>query len=268
MSRTIAGALSGLVAGATAWMKPYRRAMTRALVAERLTQRMSMPTAGGPLHFETPSARSLHDPWSLYDDEPETIRWLDSLPADAVLWDIGANIGVFALYAARARGLRVFAFEPSASSYAVLTRNIEINDLSDRINAYCLAFSGDTRLDHLNMAHTEAGHSMHAFGESRTVAGGLAPIFRQATPGFTIDRFRDLFEPTPPAHIKLDVDGLESAILGGGRETLARHTETVMVEIAGDAGPGIRDVLTNLGFTEDTEFADALTRRNALFRRH
>lgn len=268
MSRTIAGGLSKLVAGATAWMKPYRRAMTRALIAERLTQRMSMPTAGGPLHFETPSARSLHDPWSLYENEPGTIRWLDSLPTGAVLWDIGANIGVYALYAARARGLRVLAFEPSASSYAVLTRNIEVNDLSDCINAYCLAFAANTRLDHLNMAHTEAGHSMHAFGESRTVEGALVPIFRQATPGFTIDRFCDVFEPPPPAHIKLDVDGLESAILGGGRETLARHTETVLVEIEGDAGPGIRPVLTGLGFTEDTGFAHAGTRRNALFRRH
>jgi FkbM family methyltransferase len=268
MSRTIAGALSGVVACATAWMKPYRRAMTRALVAERLMQRVSMPTASGPLHFETPSARSLHDPWSLYDNEPETIRWLDSLPAGAVLWDIGANIGVYALYAARARGLRVLAFEPSASSYAVLTRNIEINGLSDCVNAYCLAFAGDTRLDHLNMAHTEAGHSMHAFGETRTVEGALVPIFRQATPGFTIDRFSDLFEPAPPTHIKLDVDGLESAILGGGSETLARHTETVLVEIAGEAGPGIRDVLISLGFSEDIEFAASGTSRNALFRRH
>lgn len=267
MSRTIAGALSGLVAGATAWMKPYRRAMTRALVAERLAQRVSIPTVGGLLHFETPSARSLHDPWSLYDNEPETIRWLDSLPAGAVLWDIGANIGVYALYAARARGLRVLAFEPSASSYAVLTRNIEVNGLSACIAAYCLALSGDNRLDYLNMAHTEAGHSMHAFGENRTVEGTFDPVFRQATAGFTIDRFCELFAPPPPAHIKLDVDGIESAILAGGRETLPRHTETVLVEIAGDSGPGIRQILTTLGFTEDIQFAIAETRRNVLFRR-
>ncbi len=113
---------------------------------------------------------------------------------------------------------------------------------------------------------------MHAFSARdcrRTVLGDFAPVFRQATPGFTIDRFNELFDPAPPAHIKLDVDGLESAILGGGRDMLMHHTETVLVEIDGDAGPGIRQVLTSLGFTEDTEFAAAGTRgRNALFRRY
>ena len=45
------------------------------------------------------------------------------MPADAVLWDIGADIGSYALYAAK-RGVRVLAFEPSAATLYALTRNI------------------------------------------------------------------------------------------------------------------------------------------------
>lgn len=268
MSRTLASALAGVVLGATAWMKPYRRAMTRALVAERLAQAVTVATAGGPIHFLTPSGRALHDPWALYENEPETIRWLDTMAPDEVLWDIGANIGVYALYAANARGLRVLAFEPSAASFAVLMRNIEINGLGGRIDAYCLAFDRATRLDYLHMAATEAGHSMHSFGTDETARGVIAPKFRQSVPGFAIDAFRELFRPPPPGHIKLDVDGNEAAVLRGAAATLATTVKTALVEIdSEEIGRDIRLALTPLGFVEDTAFAARGARRNVLFRR-
>jgi FkbM family methyltransferase len=219
------------------------------------------------MRIAAPSRRALHEPWHFYENEPETVRWIDELPGDETLWDIGANIGMYTIYAARARGMRVLAFEPSASSYAVLTRNIELNGLGDRIAAYCLAFTDENRLDYLHMAHTDAGHSLHAFGVSRSVAGDFAPVFLQATPGFAVDSFCALFDPPPPIHIKLDVDGIESAILTGAAETLRRSVKTVLVEIEGDAGPPIRAALAAAGFAEDAAFAAKGTRRNILFRR-
>jgi FkbM family methyltransferase len=267
MSKTLSRGLARLVRGATVWMKPQRRAMACALLAERLAQRVTVSTSAGPLYFAASSARSLHDPHSLYESEPETIRWLDRLPPGETLWDIGANIGVYALYAAKVRNLRVLAFEPSAASYAALVRNIEINELGDRVAAYCLAFDAQNRLDYLHMAHTEAGHSMHAFGRSANSDGAFTPAFHQAVPGFAIDQFCTLFAPPPPDHIKLDVDGIESAILAGGADTLSRRVKSVLVEVAGDAGPGIRAVLDSLGFSEDASFAAEGAIRNVLFRR-
>lgn len=44
--------------------------------------------------------------------ELETIRWIDSIPPDRVFWDIGANIGIFTLYAAVRKDIHVVAFEP------------------------------------------------------------------------------------------------------------------------------------------------------------
>ena len=267
MSRTIASALAGMVRGATGWMKPYRRAMTRALVSERLAQTVTAATAGGPIQFLAPSGRALHDPWALYENEPETIRWLDGMAPGEVLWDIGANIGVYALYAAKARGLRVLAVEPSAASFAVLMGNIELNGLGGRIDAYCLAFDRTTRLDYLHMAATAAGHSMHSFGTTETSRGMIEAKFRQAVPGFTIDGFCALFRPLPPSHIKLDVDGNEAAVLRGAEATLASSVKTALIEIDSEAlGRDIRAILKPLGFVEDTAFAALGARRNVLFR--
>jgi FkbM family methyltransferase len=268
VSRTVATALAGLANGATAWMKPYRRAMTRALLSERLIPSLSVETTAGPIKFLAPTGRSLHDPGRIYDNEPETIRWLDTLPADEVLWDIGANIGVYALYAAKARGMRVLAFEPSAASYAALARNIEVNSLAQRVDAYCLAFDAETRLDYLHMAATEAGSAMHAFGRSETWRGAFAPNHRQAVPGFAIDIFAELFHPPPPIHNKLDVDGNEPAILRGASHALSSSVRTLLVEIEDERrNRAIRELLAPIGFIEDTAFAAAGAHRNVLFRR-
>ena len=45
--------------------------------------------------------------------EPETLQWIDEFEKGSVLWDIGANIGLYSLYAAKSRQCRVIAFEPS-----------------------------------------------------------------------------------------------------------------------------------------------------------
>lgn len=269
MSKTLSRGLAGLVSGATAPLKPQRRAMTRALVAQRLTQRVTLATAGGPMVVETATPRATHGPWTFHDDEPETIRWLDELPPGDVLWDIGANIGVYALYAAIARGMKVLAFEPGAASYAALVRNIEINRLGGRIDAYCLAFDRDTRLDYLQMSDTGAGHSHHMFGAERPRRdAAAATTFRQAAASFAVDRFHALFGPPPPAHIKLDVDGIEAEIVEGAAATLAAHTRTILVEIEdAQRGRRLRDQLGALGFAEDVGFAAQGARRNVLFRR-
>ena len=39
--------------------------------------------------------------------EPETLEWIETIPQGSTFWDIGANIGLYSLYAARARGCSV-----------------------------------------------------------------------------------------------------------------------------------------------------------------
>ena len=33
--------------------------------------------------------------------EPETLEWIDSIPDGSILWDIGANVGLYTCYAAK-----------------------------------------------------------------------------------------------------------------------------------------------------------------------
>jgi FkbM family methyltransferase len=265
LSKSIARFLVGAARLATVWMKPLRASLTRARVAEYIAPVLTVETPGGPLRFFAGSARAIHDPAGMYRDEPETVRWLDSLPADAVLWDIGANVGVYALYAAKVRGLRVLAFEPSAATLAVLVRNIELNGLAERVDAYGIALSDKTGLDYLYMAHTEAGHSMHAFAQAETVAGALRPKFKQAVAGFAADDFCPVFEAMRPRFIKLDVDSIEPLILDGAKALLGT-VESLLVEVEGENGAAIEARLHAAGFVENTTYREG-ARRNRVYER-
>ena len=200
--------------------------------------RVSIATAevpGGTLKFYAPSPLLRSRARNLLHKEPDTIAWLNSLPADAVLWDVGANVGVFSIYAAAVRGCHVVAFEPSAANFFVLTRNIQLNQLSDRATAYCVALSGASGLGTLNLDSPAFGSAMSQFGcagEASRYAIGADRVTHGMV-GFTIDDFIRQYAPPFPTHIKLDVDGLEWPILQGAAATLRdARLRSLIVELS------------------------------------
>jgi 31-O-methyltransferase len=63
-------------------------------------------------------------------------------PGDVIL-DVGANIGVFSLYAAK-QGARVYAFEPMPSTFAVLELNVRLHGLETVVKARNIGLSDRT----------------------------------------------------------------------------------------------------------------------------
>jgi FkbM family methyltransferase len=166
--------------------------------------------------------------------EPDTIQWINGFRAGDVLWDIGANVGVFSLYAATRRNVQVLAFEPFAPNFAILSQNIFINGLEKRVVPYCVAFASTTELGVLNSPSREVGSSLHQFG----TPGEVSPYWNgavsnaQGVVGYTVDDFIAQFDPPFPTHIKLDVDGLEWPIVRGATKTLHdRRLRSVMAEL-------------------------------------
>ncbi|HCN84407.1 MAG TPA: hypothetical protein DIT07_12420 [Sphingobacteriaceae bacterium] len=60
---------------------------------------------------------------------------------DSIVIDIGANIGVFSLYAALSGAKKVYSFEPSKEAFQILCKNIELNNLKDVIIPFNKAVS-------------------------------------------------------------------------------------------------------------------------------
>lgn len=182
---------------------------------------------------------------SMLSKEPDTIAWINQFSEGDVFWDVGANVGVFTLYAAIKRSARVLAFEPASGNYMVLNKNIEGNGLSGRASAYCVAFNDIDLLSELNMQDTDFGASLSGFATEIDYKGDqFEPVFRQGMIGFSIDSFVEKFSPEFPNHIKIDVDGIESDILLGARQVLRDgRLKSASVELNRDLSEEIEKVV-------------------------
>src|SRR5215467_12031505 len=66
----------------------------------------TVDTRYGPLLCRAGHGRLLWRARTFFTEEPHTVAWLDRLQAADVYWDIGANVGMYAVYAAKFRGCR------------------------------------------------------------------------------------------------------------------------------------------------------------------
>jgi hypothetical protein len=94
---------------------------------------------GRRLRFATTGSSSRKRLRSLFSKEPITLAWIDTFAQGETLYDIGANVGMYTIYAAVVRKAAVYAFEPEALNYAELNKNIFLNDLHGRVLGYCAA---------------------------------------------------------------------------------------------------------------------------------
>jgi len=204
--------------------------------------------------------------------EPETLEWIERYfqPYD-VMYDIGANIGLYSLFAAKhLRGqCKVYAFEPEALNYAQLSRNIHLNGLSGIVLPCCVAVTDRLCFDtfYLNPDNFEkmtggelvSGSSLHCFGATVDYSGRcFSPFHQQGTVGVSLDNLWQVWGLEFPNHIKIDVDGLEEKIIAGGAQTLEdRRLKSVLVEVSQSKGNSgdVFERFAQAGFTQVTRFA-------------
>jgi len=86
-------------------------------------------------------------------------REYGAIGRDWTVIDVGANIGVFAVFAAEA-GVRVFAYEPMPENYELLLRNLERNDLLGQVQAFPLGVAARRERRSLFVAENNASHTM------------------------------------------------------------------------------------------------------------
>lgn len=191
---------------------------------------------------------------TLETKEPETLDWIDAqVRNDDLLFDIGGNVGVIALYAGlRHRRARVVVFEPEYANLHLLRDNIVANGLGERIQVYPIALGDRTGLSRLHVQDLTPGAALHTESEGQlaTTESGEPVVLSEGTWAMKLDDFCEQAGLWPNA-VKIDVDGGEGRVLAGAKETLSRpDLRSVLVE-AGDAGlpSHAYDLLRHAGFS-------------------
>jgi FkbM family methyltransferase len=200
---------------------------------EKLNPRCELVHEGVPVVYATPNSATKWRVDTLFSKEPVTIEWIGGFSAGEVLIDVGANVGMYSVWAAKTRGARVFAFEPEAQNYALLNRNIALNGLEGRIVAYCAGLLDRSGFSVLNLSENVIGGSCHTVGERLDFnLRPMKPAFTQGCVAATLDELVSSGTIPCPAYIKLDVDGLEHKVIAGARATIADPAvKSLLVEI-------------------------------------
>ena len=177
--------------------------------------------------------------WKSYNTkEPETLDWIDAWirPGD-VMFDVGANIGLYSLYAAlRHPTAKVIAFEPEYANLHLLRDNILENGVQERVDVYSIALGNRNGVSRLHIQDVTPGAALHTEARSPlTETRTHHPVvWREGVCTMTLDAFCEEVGVQPQA-IKLDVDGTEPEILEGAAQTLRNPSlRSVLMEMFGD----------------------------------
>ncbi len=183
------------------------------------------------LEFYCPNFLCRYRTESFSTKEPDTLEWIDLMPRGSVLWDIGANVGLYSIYAAKRSEARVIAFEPSIFNQEWLGRNIYLNGLQKRVSVVPVALSDKCGFNTFGMSNTAWGGALSTFGEKFDQYGeDLKIVFEYETVGLTLAAAYQFFSLPKPTHIKIDVDGLERFILRGAGVVLS-YPQQVLIEV-------------------------------------
>lgn len=186
--------------------------------------------------------------------EPNEFAFLDAvLHPGSTFVDVGANDGMYTLFAARRVGAQgtVLALEPSGREFERLQRNLQLNGLR---NVRSLRIAASNR-------HGEATLRVAAYGhEGHNTLGSFVyetALLREET--VTVAPLDDVVERQGLAAvgaIKMDVEGGEFAALDGARNILARDHPILLLEVNDEMlrrQGSSRDALTDLLHASDYE---------------
>jgi FkbM family methyltransferase len=169
-------------------------------------------------------------------------------PSDTV-WDVGANLGVFALAAAYRSGPggAVVCLEPDSWSFALLQRSIGRNrGRTAPVTVLPAAAAGRLGVAQLRVPERShaASHLAEAGGAGEDIVGGIRE--QHAVLTITLDWLAGHFPP--PRVLKIDVDGAEELVLQGAKELLRRHQPRILIEVFERQADAVSAELRDLGY--------------------
>lgn len=178
------------------------------------------------------------------------------VPNPDIVVDVGANIGQETIYYSD-WAKHVYSFEPCTSTYEILEKNINQNNIK-------------------NVTLSKFGLSSEATeGFLRLINGndGMAFVTNEKsskTEDIELIRFDDFpIKEGKIDFVKIDVEGLEMKVLQGMTKTIAEHSPTFQIELKdkwlarnGSSSEEIWDFFNNLGYVCMASPTKVVTREN------
>ena len=161
---------------------------------------------------------------------------------DDHVWDIGANVGLFAVVAAHTAGKNGSVVSVEADPFlATLLQRTSLHPSNHDLamSTLCCAVSDQVGLAEFLISNRGRASNSLASSGHRSQAGGTR--FTQQVLTLTLDRMLDFF--TPPQFVKIDVEGAEVMVLEGARKLLSDIRPSLYVEVGAPQSEAATQIL-------------------------
>lgn len=151
--------------------------------------------------------------------EIELLSWIEEQKyRDGIFIDVGANIGNHTIFFSKILNRETWSFEPYGVAHRALERNVEVNRLNN------------VKLFEIGLSDSESFGEMFVQNDGNI---GTAAIVNSSKSNDSVElKVGDsvLREANSISLIKIDVEGFELNVLRGIRNTIDKHSPTLLVE--------------------------------------
>jgi FkbM family methyltransferase len=196
--------------------------------------------------YVSPEASLSYWRWDVEKADPMLFRMVRELVRPgSVVWDVGANVGLFSFSAAALAGPGgfVLAIEPDVWLAHLLTRSAQRiqrhSGAAAPVAVLCAAASDANRICRLQIAERERAANYLSEAKGSSQAGGHR--YQQQTASVSLDSLLDYFPA--PSVLKIDVETAEVNVLRGASRLLSTVHPVIWCEVAVDNSATVSELL-------------------------
>jgi FkbM family methyltransferase len=170
---------------------------------------------------------SFSEYWSYYqvpsNAELQFVRnCLSDASSESVLFDVGANIGIFTCWLA-ALGGSVHSFEPIPETFCRLRMNVKRNPGLSNVKLNCMAVGSDSSLLQFEVRDDSPGTNHISVNSSNQ--GSYVP-------SISLDEYCDQLGISSVDFLKIDVEGMEPNVLIGASDLMKNQSiRAILLEV-------------------------------------
>jgi FkbM family methyltransferase len=145
-----------------------------------------------------------------------------------VVIDVGSNVGYYAVELGKVMGSfsRLLAIEPVLESFKQLQRNVQLNELNDRVNMFMTAVGSSEGTAEIFIPET-SGSSAASTRNLHNEENHSSQIVHVTT----VDAIMSSSGLDKCDLIKIDVEGAELMVLQGATRTIKKHKPVIFAEL-------------------------------------